>query len=47
MGIEKIIPIFKRAYEEAKNPENFLIYLRPNYDRFYGDKIYPFMLKEL
>ena len=47
MGIEKAIPIIKRAYMEDKNPENFLIDLQPNNNRFYSDKMYPFMLKHL
>jgi hypothetical protein len=47
MGIKKAIPVIKRAHEEAKHLENFLLDLKPSGHRFYGDKNYPFKLKHL
>lgn len=46
-GTNKAIPIIKQAYQESGKPDNFMIDVQPNGHRFYGDKLYPFLVKHL
>lgn len=46
-GTEKAIPIVQKAYEEANAVENLLIDVQSKGHRFYGDKVYPFLLNHI
>lgn len=46
-GTQKAIPIIKAAYEEAGQPENFLIDVEPKGHMFYKNRVYPFLLDHL
>ncbi|MFX0059356.1 MAG: alpha/beta hydrolase family protein [Candidatus Hodarchaeota archaeon] len=46
-GVEIALPIIQKAYYESKHPDNFLIDLQTKGHKFYGDKVYPFILNHI
>jgi len=46
-GTKIAIPLIKSAYAESGFPNNFLMDVQPDGHRFYGEKLYPFIMNHL